>query len=264
MQKISCFIIAKNEEKHIAKAVSSALLVADEVIVIDSGSTDATIAIAQSLGAKVVFNKWEGYLAQKQYGESLCSHDWILNIDADEELSDKLAHEIDMIAKTGIIDKYKAYNLKIVILYREENKPRIWAPYNKTIRLYNKHHASFASNQGDTTHDKVKLHTGVNEEDVASCRGDLLHRSGSSIAQLVNKANFYTSEQAHDLFVRQRSVTIFRLLFEFPLWVFKAFIVRRYFVFGVDGLIDSMIFAFSRFMRLAKLRELENNSKKSR
>jgi glycosyltransferase involved in cell wall biosynthesis len=263
MTKISTFIIAKNEERHIAKAVSSALRVSEEVIVIDSGSTDKTVEIATALGAKVIYNEWNGYLAQKIFGESCCRNNWILNIDGDEELSEELIEEINGISTTKIIEKYKAYNIKIVILYRNENSPRTFAPVNKTLRLYNKNHAGFSVYMGDSTHDKVKVKEDVDQEnEIYTLNGYLLHRSGASITQLVNKANFYSSEQAEALYLKGRKISGFRVLAEFPLWIFKAFFLRRYFVFGVDGLIDSIIFAFARFIRLAKLRELYKEKNK--
>jgi glycosyltransferase involved in cell wall biosynthesis len=257
MVKISGFIIAKNEQTHIAKAIISLRAVADEVIVVDSGSTDNTVSIASLLGAKVVFNAWNGYLAQKIYGESLCAHDWIINIDADEELSEELIAEINSAKKTKLLGKFVAYKLKIAILYRNEIKPRLFAPINNTIRFYNKNYAGFSFCKGDSTHDKVKLKDpNSSEYYVSYFRYKVYHRSGTSITQLVNKANFYSTEQAEAMFFKGRKISTIRIFLEFPLWIFKAFFLRRYFVFGADGLIDSIIFAFARFIRLAKLREI--------
>ena len=90
MIKISAFIITKNEAHRIAKSINSIKNIVDEIIVVDSGSNDDTVIIAEKLGAKVIFNEWPGYVKQKSFAESLCRHDWILNIDADEELTDKL------------------------------------------------------------------------------------------------------------------------------------------------------------------------------
>ena len=108
MVPISCFIIAKNEELSIERSIKSVKNICDEIIVVDSGSTDRTIEIARNLGAKVVFNEWPGYLAQKIYGESLCSHDWVLNIDADEEITEKLQEEIGNVAGSEMLMNYKA------------------------------------------------------------------------------------------------------------------------------------------------------------
>ncbi len=265
MTNISCFIIAKNEERLIARAIKSVKNIAEEIIVIDSGSTDKTIEIAKSLGTKVIHNDWNGYLNQKIYGEALCKNEWIINIDADEEITKDLEEEIIFISSSGLIDKYKAYRIDFGIIYREEEKLRFLAPSNTFIRLYNKNFASFGNNKGDSTHDDVKLNPGLTEKkDVYVLAHKAFHRSGASITQLVNKANFYSSEQAKALAKKGRAISKFRIICELPFWFFKAFIIRRYFIFGFDGFVDSWIFAFARFMRLAKVREENNDNNKSR
>ena len=256
MTKISTFIIAKNEEKHIARAINSLKDIVSEIILIDSGSTDRTVEIAQNLGATIIHKEWEGYLKQKIYGESLCQHEWILNIDADEEITADLKEEIELIVSSNLLGKYKAYRINFGIIYRNENYLRFLAPSNSFIRLYNKNFASFKNNEGDSTHDDVKLDNSISEKNdvyLLSCKA--FHRSGTSISHLVNKANFYSLEQAIALSQKKRKVSQVRIALELPFWFFKAFIIRRYFIFGFDGFVDSMIFAFARFIRLAKLRE---------
>lgn len=136
MALISAFIIAKNEEARIARAINSLKNAVDEIIVIDSGSSDNTVSIAGSLGAKVVFNEWKGYVAQKIFGESLCSHEWILNIDADEALSADLQDEIGYIFAGELQERYKAYRMNMVIMHRNDLRPRKCAPSTSQIRLY--------------------------------------------------------------------------------------------------------------------------------
>jgi glycosyltransferase involved in cell wall biosynthesis len=89
MTGFSCFIIAKNEARRIGEVIASVRDLADEVIVIDSGSTDGTQQIAQDLGARVIFNEWPGFGPQKRFGEDQCRNDWVLNLDGDEVLSDE-------------------------------------------------------------------------------------------------------------------------------------------------------------------------------
>lgn len=257
MNKISAFIIAKNEAQRIATAIESVKDIADEVIVIDSGSADDTVKIAQKLGAKVVFNEWPGYVRQKSFGEQLCKHDWVLNIDADEEFTKELQEEVREIFNSNDYDNYKAYDVNFVILHRKDKKARFLAPANRYIRIYNRKFCSFSNTKNFTTHDSVKFNENINDIDshIFKLKHPAYHRSGTSIEQLINKANFYSGEQAKDMLLIGRKPSSLRVICELPLCFLKAFIKRRYFVFGMDGFVDSVIFAFARFARLAKTRE---------
>jgi glycosyltransferase involved in cell wall biosynthesis len=261
--KVSAFIIAKNEEKLIRNAISSLKSIAEEIIVVDSGSTDKTIEIAQSLGCKVVYNEWRGYVEQKIFGEGLCKNDWVLNIDADEELSQDLQNEINYIFESGLQDKYKGYSFNIVIMMPEELKPRFCAPSNQGIRLYNKNYVSFEnSDQATRTHDVASLKNGLMPEgNILKLLSPVYHKSSVSISQLMNKISFYTSEQAQEIFEKNRKISKIRIALEFVWWFFKAYFARRYFVFGFKGFIYSVIFAFGKFLRLAKVYELQNLNK---
>ena len=91
---ISVFIITKNEEERLVAALESVQDLADEIIIVDSGSTDNTLELAKQYTKKITYKKWEGFGQQKSYAESLCKNDWILNIDADEIVTNELALEI--------------------------------------------------------------------------------------------------------------------------------------------------------------------------
>lgn len=259
---ISVFIITKNEEQLISKAIKSVQNFAEEIIIIDSGSTDNTVKIAEALGSKVIFNSWEGYVKQKIFGEKICKNDWILNIDADEELTQDLQLEIEAIFMSGMQNLYKAYKINLVILHESDTKPRKFAPSNAVIRLYNKNYASFSNTINSTTHDSVKLNSNLKEtNNIFLLNGIAYHRSTMSIEQLITKMNFYTTNQAIDLMNSGRKISKIRIVFEFFIWFFKAFFIRRYFVFGFDGFIYSFIFSFARFTRLAKVYEYTKNKK---
>ena len=260
MNQLSAFIITKNEEKRIRQAILSVRDIVEEVIVVDSGSTDKTVEIAKELGAKVYFNEWPGYVKQKSFAESLCANDWVLNIDADEELSQELQDEIDHLFQSSNKDRYLAYSIDIVIIHRKDNKPRYFAPKNRFIRIYNSRFASFSNTLQYTTRDSVTFNKDVSLEDKKcyDLNNIAYHRSGTSIEQLVEKANFYSGQQASDMINAGRKVSNLRVFFELPLCFFKAYFKRRYFVFGFDGFVDSLIFAFARFLRMAKTRELQN------
>jgi len=156
--------------------------------------------------------------------------------------------------------------MHVVIMHRSDSNPRKMAPFNSCIRLYNKELASFANVSSSTTHDAVLLNPGCEEkrDNVYLFNSPVLHYSGVSIEQLVAKANFYSGEQANDIMNSGREITSIRVVSEFFLWFVKAFFIRRYFVFGLDGFVDSMIFAFARFLRLAKAREQQMRIKNKR
>ncbi|WP_342278258.1 glycosyltransferase family 2 protein [Candidatus Tisiphia endosymbiont of Myopa tessellatipennis] len=261
MLNISAFIITKNEATRIARAINSVKDIVEEVIVVDSGSTDDTAQIARNLGVKVISNGWNGYVKQKTFGKNLCQNDWILNIDADEELSKELQDEIEFIFASNNQDNYLAYRTKIVTLHRNDDKIRCFAPYNKCIRLYNRKYSSFSDNN-ITTHDSVLFNLNISlQNKIYDLNGIIYRRLGTSIEQLVAKANCYSSEQAENLVKLGRSPSKTRIVTETMFYFFKSFFIRRYWVFGLDGFVDSMIFAFARFIRLAKARELLNNKK---
>ena len=109
---ISCFIIAKNEADRISKTIESVIDIVDEVIVIDSGSTDGTQNLVKELGCKVFFNKWKRFGPQKRFGED-CKNEWLLNLDADEYLSDEI--------KSEILQTFENNNDKYTIFFNESN-----------------------------------------------------------------------------------------------------------------------------------------------
>jgi hypothetical protein len=186
---------------------------------------------------------------QKSFAESLCKHDWILNIDADEELTDQLQEEIKHKFSLPSYSDFKAYDINFVIMHRNDKAARFFAPANRFIRLYNRKFCSFANTKKTTTHDAVTFNSGsvATSKLVCSFKNPAYHRSASSIEQLINKANFYSGQQAKDMISLSREPSILRIACELPLCFLKAFIIRRYFIFGFDGFVDSVIFAFARF-----------------
>lgn len=248
---ISVFIIAKNEADRIDKPILSTLNWVDEVIVIDSGSTDGTVEKSRSLGARVEYHEWQGYGPQKIYGESLCANHWILNLDADEEISPTLQTEIQSLFKHGE-PPCVAYRLDIRILLRFGISPHPFAPSNEPIRLYNAKHAGF---KDSTVHDSVVLHDNASQT-IGQCKHKVIHRCFRSYEHMVSKINFYSTMQAKDRFAKGKNPSRLRILVE-PLAAFvKSFILRRYCFYGIDGVIHSIVYAFGRTLRLAKTREL--------
>ena len=244
---LSVFIIAKNEADRIPKAITSAKKLTSEILVIVDNEKDDTIKIAKSLKAKVLINKWDGYGKQKSFGEKNCTHNWILNLDADEELSAKLIEEIITLFKTGKIEEFSAFILKVKISMNGE-KPRWLADYTKTVRLYNKQKGGFSISP---VHDSVI----VKEGKIGYLKNIVNHHCFRNLAHWVEKINFYSSLQAKDYVAKKRKIPRLRILFEPFFSFFKAYIIRRYFIYGFDGIIYAGLYVHARMLRLGKIRE---------
>ena len=245
---ISAFIIAKNEADRIPKAILSVRDWVDEVIVIDSGSTDDTVRIAQELGARTYFNAWRGYGPQKVYGESLCRNKWVFNLDADEEATPEAIAEIKALFADGEPEK-KAFAMKTLSVFRFEDRPRRFAVSMTHGRLYHRDYAGF---KDSPVHDSVVLRDGG---ELTLLKNGLNHYIFRSHAHTIEKVNFYSSMQAEDLFRKGRNPGALRIVFT-PVWAFfKAYVLRGYILYGLDGVIRSYIYAFSRLIRVAKARE---------
>jgi glycosyltransferase involved in cell wall biosynthesis len=241
---LSCCIIAFNEADRIERCIRAALPIADEVIVVDSGSTDSTVEKAKSLGAKVFFNAWDGYGPQKRYAEDCASNDWILNLDADEVLSPELACEIAalMHSPEGLLP---AYRFRQVTVYPGQQRPRLWADFHNYVRLYDRRRVRFRESRVHDTIDTGKYPVGQLD-------GIALHYSWRSIAHVRAKLESYTDLQAKEL-KKPRWQILVRLPFEYPILLFRYYVLRRNFTGGLIGLRIANIIALARTRRLVKM-----------
>ena len=245
---ISVFIIAQNEADRIGLAIASVKDWVDEVMVVDSGSEDATVALSVALGAQVCFHEWHGYGPQKIYGESICRNGWVMNLDADEEISASLRDEIINLFAHGE-PACTAYRMLRTELYNFHDRPHPLAPTSDWVRLYRKDKAGY---KDSPVHDSVLIREGA----LGQLKGRMYHRSFRSYRHHVDKVNFNSDAQAKALFDKGRNPSWLVLLLTPPLAFFKSLIFRREIVNGIDGVLISYMFAFQRFIRLAKTREL--------
>ena len=243
MHKITCTIISMNEADRIGRTIESALLVADEIVVIDSGSTDDTVAIAQGLGAKVTFNAWPGFGPQKRLAEDTATHDWVLNLDADEVLSDELILEIINWKKLYNSEPC-GYKFKQITVYPKDTKPRVMADYHHYIRLYDRRKMRFANS---LVHDAVE----PGDHDIGVFSGDCLHYSWRSLEHLARKLDSYTTLQAKEI---KKPVWQLKLRrpFEYPILFFRYYVVRCHFTGGLYGLKSAHTIARGRAARIRK------------
>ena len=248
---ISVFIIAQDEEDRITSAIKSVIGWVDEVIIIDSGSQDSTVDISKSLGANVLYRKWQGYGQQKVFGEAQCRNNWILNIDADEEVTIELRDEIIELFRD--IKESDVYRIKRVFIGAfNDGKVNFFSPSSSTVRFYNKLYSGFSDS---TVHESVILKK-PKVSKIKQLHNIILHRSYRSYSHSVFKMNEYSTMQAQDLFDKGKNPSCVRIIVEPFFAFFKSYILRKYFLFGMGGVIESMLYSFSRVLRLMKAKEL--------
>lgn len=242
---ISVFIITRDEADRIARTIQAALRLTSDIVVVDSGSTDGTREIAQKLGARVVHNEWPGYGAQKNFAQELCNHDWVLNLDADEVLSDELISEIRSLFD-GAGPQADAYRVRIVDVIPGETQARRFAYAFDPVRLYRRECGRFSLSP---VHDRVQLHPDAVQSQL---RGKVQHFSMRGIGEQLAKFNEYTDAQVLDMEINGVSLPVLRVFLEFPVAFFKAFILRRHFMGGTYGFLVAVNYAIFRHLRVAK------------
>ncbi len=251
MLPISVFIIAKNESDRIHQPINSVKGWVEEIIVIDSGSTDATVKTAEALGARVLYNPWPGYGLQKRFAEDQCKNRWLMNIDADEEITPALKAEIHGLFKSGEPPE-AGFTFRIRDLLPGEPKLSRFAHTNYVLRLYNREKGRFSDSP---VHDSVIVTGGSTR----ILNAPVLHRSYRSWAHVVEKMNFYSTMQAENLQKKGVSFATTRMLVEIPFAFFKDYILRGYILRGRRGFINAVLYSFGRFLRIAKYLELKSN-----
>jgi glycosyltransferase involved in cell wall biosynthesis len=243
--KITATIITLNEERKIARAIES-LRCCDEILILDSGSTDRTVELAANLGARVIEAGWRGYAGQKNWAAEQATHDWILSLDADEALSEALEAEIWNLKKTGPL--YDAYTMPRQAQYLGRWILHSgWYPDRK-VRLYDRLKARWV---GDFVHESVQP-----KGRVGHLQGNILHFTCDSLSEHLRTLDRYTTLSAEELVSRKVQVTIWRLIFD-PPWTFvKAYVFQRGFLDGFEGLIICYMAAFYTFLKYSKARNM--------
>jgi glycosyltransferase involved in cell wall biosynthesis len=245
---LSCFIIAKNEADRIVRTIRAVKEWVDEVVVIDSGSTDGTQRLAAAEGARVIFHEWPGFGQQKRFGETQCRNEWLLNIDADEVVSPALAAEIQALFSRGE-PPLGVYALPINDVYPGRTRPRPWANDYVQPRLYDRRRVRF---KDSAIHDSLET-AGMT---VGILKGDVHHFSARSfddqLAKAVERAHYFADHAKP----KPTGLLRLRLLFEFPAAFLKYYIGRRHFTGGLAGLQSAAIGAYARHARIMRMLEI--------
>lgn len=251
--KISLVIITKNEERHLDETITSCVDLVNEVIIVDSGSTDSTAQIALKHNVSLYYNEFLGFGLQKKFAVSMARNEWVLCLDADEKLSSELRKNIK---KELDNPQFDAYTL---------------TRRNKFLGKYLKHGAGYPDNsirlfninKARWSNDLVHEHVIVGGK-VGCLQGDYLHDSAESLGKYLDKQNQYTSTQAETMMTNNKQFNLSKLLVS-PIWHFiKYFFIKLGFLDGIPGLIHILIGSWNSFAKYAKLYEKIYNNKNNK
>ena len=252
---VSCYIRTLNEQRRIAQVIAAAREVVSEVVIVDSGSTDGTVASAQAEGARVVHQDWLGNGRQKRAGEDLCKNDFLLDLDADEVITPELAAEIRALFAIGSPPR-RIYELKIV------TAPPVGSPWLHSSVAYRRklYDRRVVRAPDHKAWDQFDVPKGV---EVGRLSSPLLHYSFRDLAHLAEKLNRVSTVRAREMRPRGRLGVGFRVLFALPFYFFKHLVFRRLFLAGIYGVAVAGISAYGRWLRDVKMYEqiLANRSR---
>jgi glycosyltransferase involved in cell wall biosynthesis len=253
---ISAYIRTKNEERMIGEVIRAAQQVASEVAIVDSGSTDKTIDIAEELGARVVRAPWLGGGKQKRIGEDACTHDWLLDLDADEVITPELAGEIRALFANGEPPQ-PIYELMMATC-PPVGEP--WRDFNLVDRrkLYDRRVVRAPDH---ANYDQFKVPSGVT---VARLRQPLLHYSFRDLSQLEDKFNRNSTARARNTPLKPFWIVVLRLLFAKPFYFLNQYVRRGLWRAGWYGFSVANIAAHGRWLRDAAMLEIHLRNREAR
>lgn len=243
-ESLSAVIITRNAARQLEACLQSVAF-ADEIVVVDSGSTDETVKLAQQHGARVLHQDWLGYGPQKRFAAHAAASRWVLSVDADERVTAELR---DAIWRELLAPRYSAYEMA-----RRNRFMGRWLRHGEgypdwSVRLFNRERANWSE---DAIHEKV-----IVAGRVGRLAGDLLHESEQGIADYLDKQNRYTTLQAEHLHARGKHAGLAKLVLSPILRFIKFYFVRLGFLDGVPGLVHIAIGCFNSFSKYGKLYEL--------
>lgn len=246
---ISLVIITLNESQNIGRCIQSVPFVS-EVLVVDSGSTDATVSIAQNLGARVVTLPWQGFGKQKKKAAELAQYDWILSLDADEALSPDLQAEI--------IERFEDVSQNQVGRFNRRSQylgqwiyHGGWYP-DRQLRLFHRLHHQW---------NEAEIHEKIETQNVYPFRSPMDHYVFPNIHEHVATNNRYSGLLAQADYQKGRRFSWARLLLKPFSKFFETYFLKRGFLDGYPGFLIAVGASYSIFLRVAKLRELDRFNK---
>lgn len=256
MSSLSIVMIVKNEAESIEKSIKSVNSIADEIVILDSGSTDNTVEICQMLGARVHVNQqWPGYGKQRQIAQGYASSEWVFMLDADEEFTDELREEVRQIVLEN--EQANAWQVpRLSYVFGRFIRHCGWYP-DYVIRLYPKNKATYNDN---LVHEKLNVpETMV----IKNLNNDLLHFTYKDVEDYLVKSARYAKASAKQKFQAGKRSSIFNAGLHGLACFIKMYLIRVGFLDGKQGLILSVLSAHSTFVKYLSLWEMssQNNDK---
>lgn len=246
---ISLVIITHNEESNIQRCIASVPF-ADEIIVVDSGSTDNTRQNAEKMGAKVVHHDWPGFGPQKNFAAALARNSWILSLDADEELSKQAVDEI--IKKFSSLREGVGYQFPRISKYMGKwIRHGGWYP-DRQLRLYNKKFAQWSPSQ---IHEKIEV------KEVENMSSNIQHYVFANISAHIETNNRYSGLLAKADYEKGKRFSYYRILVKPPVKFMETYFLKLGFLDGLAGFVISASAAYSIFLRVVKTWEIERISR---
>jgi len=255
MIKLSVLIITYNEEANIGRCLDSVQAVADEIVIIDSQSTDKTEEICLSKGAKVIQKPFENFVKQRNNANEAASYDYILTIDADEVLTPELIQSIKEIKANWQHDAYEINRLNNYC--GQWIKHCGWYPEWR-LRIFDRRKGKW---DGLLVHENFKMDP---ISSIGRLEGHLLHYSYNSITEHVQRFNRYTDYTAQESFMQEKKSNFFKMWFNPKLKFFKDYILKAGFLDGYYGYIICKTSAAATFFKYAKLNDLYQQEKNKR
>ncbi len=247
MNKLSVVIITFNEEKNIERCLLSVKDIADEIIVVDSLSTDLTKSICQKYAVRFIEQPFLGYIEQKNYAASMANFDLVLSLDADEAVGETLAGSIAEVKINGDKDGY--FMNRVTNYCGKWIRHGAWYP-DKKLRLWNKTKGTWA---GTNIHEWYQMKPGSK---TGYLKGDILHFSYDSVEAHVAQFNKFTSLSATEMNKSGMRATVFKIYLSPLVNFFKGFFLRLGFLDGYYGIMICFFNAFATYTKYLKLRQL--------
>ena len=252
MDKISVCIITGNEEKNIRRCLESVRW-ADEIVVVDSFSTDKTVEIASEFTDRIYCHRWLGYIAQKALAKSLARYDWVLFVDADEVVSSALKNEIHAVFEEGVPENVDGFDFPRQVWFLSRwIRHGDWYPDTK-LRLFRRVKGECC---GVEPHERIQI-----PGKVRHLRSPLFHYTYTNITDQVATLNKFSSISAEVRKTKPTFLHVFSgLLFRAPFRFFRCYVIRLGFMDGIPGLIIAVASSFGTFIKYAKMWERQINT----